>query len=62
VTFKILAPARHFIIRQIAAALLLRRVRFRDAALQLPEAALDLGQQRLPILRLDCVRRGVPAV
>jgi hypothetical protein len=36
------------VIRQIAAALRLWRVRVRDSALQIPEAALDLGRQRRP--------------
>jgi hypothetical protein len=62
VSFEILTPARHFIIRQIAAVLLLWRVRVRDAALKFSEAALDLGLQRLRASYVACVRRGVPAV
>jgi hypothetical protein len=62
VTFEILAPARHFVIRQIAAALLLWRVRFRDAALKVLQAAFDLGLQRLLMLCVGCARHGVPAV
>jgi hypothetical protein len=62
VSFEILAPARHFIIRQISVTLLLWRVRFRDAALKFFEAALDLGLQRRWASYVGCVRRDFPAV